>query len=129
MIDGIDHIEMVVRDVQKHVAFFETLGFNLLSWTDHHGASAELKLPGANQPIIEIHEVLEEENPGINHIAFRCDNVEKTYRDLRDKGIEFYRGPHKVPQTGRTNVLFRDPDGWRLQITDQSRREPERKND
>jgi len=129
MIAGIDHIEIVVRDVKKYVEFYEKLGFKLLTWTDHHGVSAELQLPGPNQPIIEIHEVLAEENPGINHIAFRCDDVEKTYSELLDKGIDFYKEPHKVRHTGRTNVLLRDPDGWRLQITDQTRREPDREID
>ena len=129
MIDRIDHIELVVRDVKKHVAFFEILGFKLLAWTDHHGSSAELQLPGPNQPIIEIHEVLTEENPGINHIAFRCDDVEKTYEELQKKGIVFHKEPHKVPHTGRTNILLRDPDGFRLQITDKTRREPEKEVD
>jgi 4-hydroxyphenylpyruvate dioxygenase-like putative hemolysin len=88
--------------------------------------SAELQLPGTDQPIIEIHQVLTEENPGINHIAFRCDDVEITYQELLGKGIDFDKEPHQVSHTGRTNVLLRDPDGWRLQITDKTRREPER---
>ena len=129
MISGIDHIEIVVKDVKKHVEFYEKLGFKLLAWTDHHGASAELQLPGPDPIIIEIHEVLTEENPGINHIAFRCDDVERTCKELLDKGIEFHKEPHKVSHTGRTNVLLRDPDGWRLQITDQIRLEPEREID
>ena len=55
MIVGIDHIEIVVRDVKKHVEFYQKLGFKLLTWTDHHGGSAELQVPGDNQPIIELH--------------------------------------------------------------------------
>jgi len=56
-------------------------------------------------------------------------DVEKTYEELQDKGVEFYKEPHEVPHTGRTNVLLRDPDGWRLQITDQTRQKPERESD
>ena len=41
MITAIDHIELIVRDVKAHVAFFEKLGFELLLWTDHHGGSAD----------------------------------------------------------------------------------------
>ena len=124
MITAIDHIELIVRDVKVHVAFFEKLGFEVLLWTDHHGGSAEVKLPGDNQPIFEIHTVLGEENPGINHIAFKCDSVEATYQELKGRGIKIDKAPHPSPSTGRRNVLLRDPDGWRLQLTDKKRVEP-----
>ena len=129
MIFGIDHIEIVVKDIHSHVEFYKKLGFRLLTWTDHHGGSAELQLPGSDQPIIEIHEVETEENPGINHISFRCDDIEKTHKELVGKGIDFEHKPHKVKPTGRTNVILRDPDGRRLQITEKIRRDPERKID
>jgi catechol 2,3-dioxygenase-like lactoylglutathione lyase family enzyme len=83
-----------------------------------------LQLPGPNQPILEIHTVLGEENIGINHIAFRADDVNKAYEELQSEGIAFVKGPHKVGHTGRTNLLLRDPDGWRLQITAEKREEP-----
>ena len=122
MIVGIDHIELIVRDVKKFVEFYQKLGFELLSWTEHHGGSAEMKLPGDNQPIFEIHTLTGEENPGINHISFRCENIDETYADLVAKGIDtFYRPPHASPSTGRKNVLLRDPDGWRLQLSDSQR--------
>jgi glyoxylase I family protein len=122
MIVGIDHIEIIVRDVKQYVEFYQKLGFKLLSWTEHHGGSAELQLPGENQPIFEIHTVLGEENPGINHISFKVVDIDKTYEDLRAKGIDsFYKPPHPSPSTGRKNVLLRDPDGWRLQLSDSQR--------
>ena len=124
MITQIDHIEIVVQDVKRHVEFYQKLGFKLLTWTEHHGGSAELQLPGPNQPILEIHTVLGEENIGINHIAFRSEDVNKTYDELQAKGIPFAKGPHKVGYTGRTNLLLRDPGGWRLQITDAKREKP-----
>ena len=126
MITQIDHLELIVKDVKAHVEFLQKLGFKLLTWTEHHGGSAELALPGPNQPILEIHSVLEEENIGLNHIAFRADDVNLTYEELQSHGVKFSKGPHKVPQTGRTNLLLRDPDGWRLQITDEKREQPKK---
>ena len=38
MIRGIDHIELIVRDVEEYVAFFEKMGFKVLTRTSHHGA-------------------------------------------------------------------------------------------
>jgi catechol 2,3-dioxygenase-like lactoylglutathione lyase family enzyme len=126
MITQIDHIEIIVRDVKEHVEFYQKLGFKLLGWTDHHGGSAELQLPGPNQPILEIHSVIDEENIGINHIAFKTDDLIKTYDELKEKGIAFSNEPYRNRHTGRGNVRLRDPDGWRLQMCDGQRREPEK---
>ena len=123
MLVGIDHIELVVKDVKQFVEFYKKLGFELLTWTDHHGGSAEMKLPGENQTIFEIHQVMTEENPGINHISFKCVDIDKTHADLVAKGVVFQKDVH--PATGRKNALLRDPDGWRLQLSDAARGEPE----
>ena len=113
MITQIDHIEMIVKDVDAHVAFYQKLGFKLLTRTDHHGGSAELQLPGPNQPILEIHTVLGEENIGINHIAFQAEDVFETHTELIAKGIQFNSEPYRNKHTGRGNIRLRDPDGWR----------------
>ena len=126
MITQIDHIEIIVNDVKRHVEFYQKLGFKLLSWTDHHGGSAELQLSGPNQPIIEMHTVLDEENIGVNHIAFRADDVVRTVEELKTAGIGFEKDPYRNRHTGRANARLRDPDGWRLQLCDQKRKEPER---
>jgi catechol 2,3-dioxygenase-like lactoylglutathione lyase family enzyme len=125
MIKAIDHIELIVRDVDAHIELFEKLGFNVLTRTDHHGGAAELQLPGENQPIIEIHEVSGEEVIGINHIALRVDDAAEAYEKLSADGIPFTRGPKLIPVTGRTTVELRDPDGWRIQLVDKTRAAPE----
>jgi catechol 2,3-dioxygenase-like lactoylglutathione lyase family enzyme len=126
MITQIDHIEIIVNDVEAYVEFYQKLGFKLLTRTDHHGGSAELQLPGPNQPILEIHTVLGEENIGINHVAFQADDVFATHKELSDKGIRFNGEPYRNKHTGRGNVRFRDPDGWRLQLSDKKRKAPEK---
>ncbi len=124
MIQGIDHIELIVRDVDEFVDFYQKLGFKLLVRTSHHGGSAELQLPGPNQPIFEIHTVSGEENIGVNHIAFKVNNAQEAYNVLSGRGISLERAPHFVEVTGRTNVNLRDPDGWRLQLVDSERKPP-----
>ncbi|MPY73079.1 MAG: hypothetical protein GEU87_02355 [Alphaproteobacteria bacterium] len=54
-------IELIVRDVEEFVAFFQKLGFEQIARTKHHGDAAELKLPGENQTIFEIHQAGGEE--------------------------------------------------------------------
>lgn len=125
MIRGIDHIEIIVRDIDESIAFFQKLGFKLLTRTAHHGKSAELQLPGPHQPIFEIHQVSGEENIGINHIAFKVDNARTAYDALQSQGIASANQPNFVVSTGRTTVNFRDPDGWRLQLVDADRKAPQ----
>ncbi|MDP6388762.1 MAG: VOC family protein [Alphaproteobacteria bacterium] len=124
MIKGIDHIELIVRDFEEYVEFLENLGFELLVRTDHHGASAELKPPGENQPIFEIHQATGEEVIGVNHIAFAVDDIEAADAALKEKGIATGGGPGYVEATGRTNINLRDPDGWRLQLVHAKRDMP-----
>jgi glyoxylase I family protein len=126
MIVGIDHIELIVRDVKEFVEFYKKLGFEVLTWTEHHGGSAEVQLPGGVGPIFEIHTVIGEENPGINHISFKVQDIDATYADLVSKGITFQKAVHASRSTGRKNALLRDPDGWRLQLSDEKRIDPER---
>ena len=126
MIRGIDHIELIVRDVDEFVAFFEKMGFRLLTRTSHHGSSVEMQLPGENQPIFEIHQVGREENIGVNHIAFKVDNAQETYTELLGKGVKTMREPNYVAATGRTTVNLRDPDGWRMQLVDAQRKPPQK---
>jgi catechol 2,3-dioxygenase-like lactoylglutathione lyase family enzyme len=125
MIRGIDHIEIIVRDVEEYVTFLQRMGFKLLTRTSHHGSSAELQLPGENQPIFEIHQVGGEENVGVNHIAFKVDSAQGSYDELQAKGLKTMRAPNYVKATGRMTVNFRDPDGWRMQLVDAERKAPE----
>ena len=91
-------------------------GFEVVRETDHHGESAEIKLPGENQPIIEVHKVQGDENPGVNHIAFFSENIESCAEILKKNEIE-HRGPFFFDKTGRILLNFRDPNGYRAQIT------------
>jgi catechol 2,3-dioxygenase-like lactoylglutathione lyase family enzyme len=124
MIRGIDHIELIVRDFDEYLAFLQTMGMEVLTRTGHHGRSAELKAPGENQPIFEIHEASGEEVIGVNHIAFRVDDVETAQRSLEGTGIK-HNKPNYVAATGRTTINLRDPDGWRMQLVDAKREAPE----
>lgn len=86
MVLGIDHIELIVRDVDEFVEFYEKLGFELLLRTEHHGGSAELQLPGENQPVLEIHTVSGEEVVGVNHMGFKVASAPGGQRRCRQQG-------------------------------------------
>ena len=124
MIRGIDHIELIVRDLDAYVGFLEKLGFELLTRTAHHGGSVEMRIPGHEHPIFEIHQVSGEEVIGVNHIAFRVDDAEAAHVLLGERGVAVEEGPGYVASTGRTNLNLRDPDGWRVQLVAADRKAP-----
>jgi glyoxylase I family protein len=124
MVTQVDHVELIVNDLEGYVRLFQAIGFKLLSRTTHHGASVELQLPGPSQPIFELHQVQGEEVIGVNHIAFRVDDVRAAYKALTAQGVRFEREPQYIKETGRTIANGRDPDGWRFQLVDAKRTSP-----
>ena len=54
----------------------------------------------------------------MNHIAFRVDDCAKAVAEIQAQGVKFDSGAHKVPESGRTIASFRDPLGFRLQLTE-----------
>jgi glyoxylase I family protein len=117
LITGIDHIEIVVKDINEMAEFFTRLGFVELRRTDHHGKAVEMQLPGDNPFVIEFHTGTRTEPPGINHIAFRTTDCAATARELEAQGVPF-DSPVKTASSGRVVASFRDPMYMRWQLTD-----------
>src|SRR3989442_11229373 len=58
-------------------------------------------------------------NVGICRIAFTVDDIDKTYADLRARGVEMVAPLKKLPGPGGNTigvVCFRDPDGTVLEL-------------
>ena len=104
-----DHVEINVKDVKKAMDFFiKKLGFKLESVIEGEGVfvkSGDVSIG-----------LFEGEPLGLKHIAFTVDDVEKSYRELKDKGVEFLFEPLINAYTGRMVVDFKDLDGnvWQL---------------
>ena len=114
MITGIDHIDMAVSDVDGCSKVFQKMGFEVVRHTHHHGGTAEIQLPGPNQPILDLHPAIAEHAGGavgVIHIAFRVDNAQETYDEFKGRGIVFgkVRGPHFAEGTGRTLFNWANP--------------------
>ncbi len=118
MLKRVDHIAITVRDVNEMAAFFSRLGFEEIRRTDHHGGAVEMKLPGDGQVVLELTTLRGTENPGVNHVAFQVDDCEQAVSALEAKGVRFDSGAHKVPESGRVVASFRDPLGFRFQLTE-----------
>ena len=123
VVTHLDHIELIVNDLDGFIRMFEAMGYVETSRSDHHGLSVEFQIPGVDQPIFELHQVSGEEVVGVNHIAWRVDDIAAAADELRSKGVEV-DDPNLVEATGRTIINGRDPDGWRIQFVAARRAAP-----
>jgi len=123
----IDHIDFYVEDLEKAEEYFtKKLGFKLFRCTEHLGKSIELTSP-AGDCLFELHQESEEaynkrQRPGglhFGHIAFKVDDINKEFEELKSKGVSFSQdAPFFFPTSGRTLVDVLDADGrWWLQLS------------
>ncbi len=128
----IDHLDFIVGDLEKAEEYFtEKLGFKFLRRNEHQdkSISSELTAP-AGDIILQLHQGSEEELKKrgeqvpefalyINHIAFKVDDINKEFEELKNKGVSFKStAPVFNPVTGRTLANAADSNGcyW-IQLT------------
>jgi len=106
----IDHVGVVIRDMDKAIEFYQSLGIGPFeqretdTLTDKmmYGKPADFKLKIATahlgsidieliQPVEGAHvheEFLESKGEGIHHVAFSVDDIDKETAKLVDKGLK-----------------------------------------
>ena len=138
---GLHHIAVNVSDIEKSIKFYqEVLGFKLL-FPPQESSGAELekavKVPDAKLKYAMLQvgndciELLQYVEPigkpydrmncdtGNLHIAFRVSDIDKTYAELKEKGVKFNSPPNRInsgPLKGDVFCYFLDPDGVTLEI-------------
>ncbi len=118
MVVGLDHLEFCVGNIDEVADFFKKLGFTEVGRTDHHGGAIELMSPGEQGILFEFHYGKDTEAPGLNHIAFKVDDMEQTYQELTAKGVQFAAPPKQSKNRGCSMANTRDPAHMRVQFTD-----------
>lgn len=116
MIRGIDNIGVAASDLQRSIGFYEKLGFAKAFENDRGcllaAGSARLFVFAAEQRShVPQPRAFDLKNPpGIDHIAFLVDDVDRTYEEIRGRGVAFESAPADQPWGARATML-RDPDG------------------
>lgn len=146
MIKRMDHINVVVSDLEKSRAFFCLLGFSegIRSELDAHFLEKLTGIRGARGRFVSLHypgsevavELLQfdgsapsEDDPagadriGYRHLAFAVADIEETVRRLREHGVEFLSPIQTWAKTGKKLVYFRGPDGILLELAEYPRGE------
>ena len=113
MIKAVKFASIPVRDQDAALAFYTTrLGFAVATDQpfDESQRWIELRIPGAETRLVLFTPQGHADRIGtFSNITFLADDVERTYQELRAKGVEF-TAPPKVQEWG-TSVIMKDPDG------------------
>ncbi len=121
MITAIDNIGIAASDFARSVAFYQKLGFTktfenefgcmlaagsarlFIFAAQQGGALPERRVFGLSNP------------PGFDHISFLVDDVDRTYEEIRGRGVEFESAPANQAWGARATTL-RDPDGNNIRL-------------
>ncbi|CAN5515375.1 VOC family protein [soil metagenome] len=119
-LEGLDHIAISVSDVDRSVRWYvEVLGLER-QHTDVWDGIPQFVGKGATG--IAIFPARESSagsgkppSPGLRHFAFGADraNFLRAQRELKERGIDFHFEDHQIAHS----IYFRDPDGFKLEIT------------
>lgn len=118
MIRGVKFVSIPVTDQNRALAFYtEKLGFRLL--TDQPFSPEqrwiELGVPGADTRVV-LFRFNEGVQPGSHmNVTFWSDDVEKTTREMKSKGVVFLQEPEKADWG--TAAIFKDVDGNRFVLS------------
>jgi predicted enzyme related to lactoylglutathione lyase len=113
MLKQVKFVGIPVRDQDKALEFWtKKVGLQISTDQPMGGAQRwiELKVPGAQTGIVLFTPPGHESRIGtFQNMSFDVDDVEKTYRELSERGVEFTQPPKKE-QWG-ASAIFKDPDG------------------
>ncbi|MBV8710058.1 MAG: VOC family protein [Acidobacteriaceae bacterium] len=119
MIKRIKFLGIPVRDQDRALRFYtEKLGFRVL--TDQQFGEdqrwIELSIPGADTGIVLFTPKGQEDRIGtFVNSSWEVDNIEKTYGELQEKGVEFAGPPQKQPWG--TFVMMKDSEGNQIVLS------------
>jgi predicted enzyme related to lactoylglutathione lyase len=119
MIKRIKFIGIPVRDQERALSFYtEKLGFRVL--TDQQFSPTqrwiELTIPGAETGIVLFTPDGHEDRIGtFVNTSWEVDNIETTYAELTEKGVEFIGPPQKQPWG--TFVKMKDSEGNQIVLS------------
>jgi len=119
MIKQIKFVSIPVRDQNRALDFYtDKLGFTIITDQpfDEKQRWIELRIPKAETRVVLFTPDGEEKRIGsFMNMSYTCDEIDKTYEELRQRGVEFEGPPQKQPWG--TYAMFKDSEGNRFVLS------------
>jgi methylmalonyl-CoA/ethylmalonyl-CoA epimerase len=125
----LDHVAVAVRKLDEHLPFLtELFGMKVVgrfSNEEERYAGVTLDVPGSNaqwelvEPTSDdsfLSRFLKERGPGLHHVTFQVENVEKAAEALRARGIEPFGGIRTGPTWKELFIHPQDSGGVLIQL-------------
>lgn len=113
MISRVKFVGLPVRDQERALSFWrDKVGFKVATDQPFNEKQRwiELKIPGAETGLVLFTPEGHEGRIGtFFNGSFSCDNIPKTYEELKARGVEFVQPPKTEPWG--TSAIFRDTEG------------------
>ena len=113
MIRQIKFISIPVADQKRALDFYtDKLGFTIITDQpfDDKQRWIELRIPKAETRVVLFTPEGDEKRIGsFMNMSYACDDIDETYRELRERGVEFEGEPKK--EHWGTYVMFKDSEG------------------
>jgi lactoylglutathione lyase len=119
-IERVDHIGIRVRHLERALAFYRVLGFELAHRAtgddvaivrNEHGVELNLIFnANAGDPDANILMDIRDKFPGYTHMALRVASIPATLTALEANDIAITQGPVSFGEKGHVSVFVRDPD-------------------
>src|SRR5438067_4491683 len=116
-IERVDHIGIRVRDLDRALAFYRALGFELVRRAqgddvaiirNEHGVELNLVFnANAGDPAANILMDMPDKFPGYTHIALRVTSIPATLAALKESNIAIAQGPVSFGDAGQVSVFVR----------------------
>ena len=119
MIKQIKFVSIPVADQNRALDFYtEKLGFTIITDQpfDEKQRWIELRIPKAETRVVLFTPEGDEKRIGtFMNMSYACDDIDKTYAELKKRGVEFEGAPQKEPWG--TYTLFKDSEGNRFVVS------------
>jgi predicted enzyme related to lactoylglutathione lyase len=113
MIKAVKFVSIPVRDQDRSLTFYtDKLGFQILTDQPFDGKQRwiELRIPGSETKVVLFTPPGHENRVGsFSNVTFVTDDIDRTYQELKGRGVEFPALPTKQPWG--YFAKFKDPDG------------------
>lgn len=116
MFSQLDYTMVIVSDMASSVAFYrDKLGLRLKfespDWTEFLTGTTTLALHGGGKRQETTRGGDSSQQAGTASIGFNVENLDKTYEELKGKGINFVMPPTLLEKEGIKLAVCVDPDG------------------